>query len=78
MWGSAADQTRIWTVALTEYILYGGVMHIVNDEEETCPKYYTGNLRFHHVSGGLLFRLPAKTLTICRILSGMSWPYEWK
>lgn len=34
----------------------------MKSKDGACLKYYTENLRFDHVSGGLLFRLPNKIL----------------
>lgn len=52
MWGSVAEDTRIWTIALTEYVFMVEVMFIVNARDGAYATYYTGNLRFNHVSGG--------------------------
>lgn len=60
MRGFAADQTRIWTMVLTEYIFMSEEMFIVNTRDGVCATYYTGSLQFGHVSGGLLFWLPGK------------------
>lgn len=62
MQGSGASQTRIWTIALTEFVFIARAMFIVNDKDGACLICYTGSLRFDHVSWGLLFRLPAKIL----------------
>lgn len=37
-------------------------MSIVSTKEGSYATYFTGNLRFDHVSGGLLFRLPNTSL----------------
>lgn len=62
MRGSAAYQTRIWTIALTVYVFMAGAMFIVNAKDGACLNYYTGNLWIEHVSEKLLFRLPVKIL----------------
>lgn len=35
---------------------------IVNAGDRACVTYYSGNLRFDHMSNGLLFRFPVKFL----------------
>lgn len=50
--GSATDQTRIWTIALTEYVFMAGAVFIVNAKDGVCSTYYSVNLRFDHTSGG--------------------------
>lgn len=60
--GSAADQTRIWTTALMEFVFMAGEMFIVNANVGDCSTYYSGVLLFYHVSGRLLFRLSATFL----------------
>lgn len=57
--GFAADQTWIWTVSLTEFWFMLRAMFIVTTKIVACSTYLTGNIRFYHVSGGLLFRLLA-------------------
>lgn len=62
MRGSAADQTRISTISLTEFVFYGGAIFITNDKDGAFSTYYTGNLRLDHVFGRLWFQLSAKFL----------------
>lgn len=49
--GSADDQTRIWTMALTEFVFMEGVMFIINARDGAYPSYYTYNHRFEHIGG---------------------------
>lgn len=60
--GFAAYQTRIWTTALTEFVLRAEAMLIVNARDGARSMYYTANYRFDHVFGGLLFQLSAMIL----------------
>lgn len=36
MRGSAMDQTRIWTIDMTEYVFMAGAMSIVGDKDGAC------------------------------------------
>lgn len=51
--GFTADQTMIWIISLARYVFTAGVMFIVTAKDGVCPTYYSGNLRFDHVSSGL-------------------------
>lgn len=55
MRGSAADQIRIWTIALSEYVFMARAMFIVNAKNGACSTYHIGNLQLSHVYLGLLF-----------------------
>lgn len=39
MWGSTADQTRIWTIALTDFVLMAGEMFNVGARDGTSSTY---------------------------------------
>lgn len=64
MQGFGADQTRVWTFALTEFVPMAGAMFIINDIWEACSTHYTGNLLLDPVFRGLLLRLSAKNLDV--------------
>lgn len=54
---SADDRTRVWTIALTEYIFLTGTVLAISANDRVCAGYYTDNQRFDHVTGSLLFDL---------------------
>lgn len=58
--GSADDKTRLWTVALTEYVFLGGVIFVINIRHRDYASYYAHNPRFDHAGGSLLFGLLLK------------------
>lgn len=60
MCGSAAEETRILTLTLTECVTMAGAMSIANARNKACSTYYMGSLWFDNASEGLLFRLPSK------------------
>lgn len=62
MTGSAADQTRIWIIALTNFLFTAGAVFFVNAKAGACSTYYSGNLRYDHVSEGPLFWLSVNIL----------------
>lgn len=76
MRGSAADQTRVWTIALTVNDFVEGKTSIVTAEDSACSTRQTGNLRFDHVFEVLLPLLPAKIWILRHILYNISLPYE--
>lgn len=53
MWGSAVDQTLTWTNTVKKVILMVVAMFMVYAKDGACSTYYTGNLLFDHVPGGL-------------------------
>lgn len=58
--GSADDETRIWTFALTEYVFMTGAIFVINIRDVACHSFYTYNPRFDDVGDSLLSRLPTK------------------
>lgn len=57
---SAADQTKIWTMAVNKYASTAVAMFIVNAKDRVCSNCHSGNIRFDGMSRSILFRLPAK------------------
>lgn len=74
--GSGADNTRVWTVSLTEPLSMARAM-FVNTKAGACSMYYTGTLRFDHVTGALLFRRSVKIWTPWCILAYINSSYRW-
>lgn len=66
--GSAYYQAGAWTFAITEYVIFAGIMFIANGKDRTNTTYYSHKPRFHHVGDYLLFRLPPKSLRIWGML----------
>lgn len=62
MRGSTGYQTRIWTIAPTEFVFSIGVMFIVIAKNIACSTYYSESLLIDHGSVLLLLRLPVKVL----------------
>lgn len=59
---SDADQTKIWTIGLAEYVFMAKAMFIVSTKHGACVISYTQNLCFDRVTSGPLFRLPGRLL----------------
>lgn len=62
MQGRPADQTRMWPIALTEYVLIEAATFIMNAKDKNDLNYYTGSHRFDHASGGMLFPLSVRII----------------
>lgn len=60
--GLVDNRTRLWTIALTDYILWAGVMLVINGMERACSSYRAKDPRSDHVDGSLLFSLEVKIL----------------
>lgn len=48
--GSGSDQTRIWAIAVVEYVGMAGAIFIRSSEKVTCTSYHSGNIQFEPVS----------------------------
>lgn len=64
--GLADDQTRMWTVALIEYISMDNAMLVIHARNGARPSYYKYNYRFNTLSGSPLLRLFNKILDVLK------------
>lgn len=56
--GSTDDQTRVWTIALTEYVFMAGYMFLINARDGAYLSYYTYNSWFDNLSINLVVLSP--------------------
>lgn len=66
IWDSADDQTRVWTVTLSEYGFMSRTIFVINAWDEACSSYDTLNSRFDSLNANLLFRLFDKHLDVLK------------
>lgn len=64
--GSAEDQTRVWTISLSEYVFMSSAMFVIGARNGACTSYYTLNHWFDNLSGSLLSPLLDKLLNVLR------------
>lgn len=68
--GSADDQIRVWTIALTLYVFMTGAMFVVGARDGVCPSHYILKPRFDGLNASILFCLLDKILDALK-LSGL-------
>lgn len=59
---SAADQTNVWTIALTELVFIFGATFSIKGKDVAWSTYYTENIWLDYLSEGILVRLLVKIL----------------
>lgn len=62
MWSFVHHQTRIWTIAITEYVPMARGMFTMNAQNRSSGSYCIGSLSFDNVSGSRRFFLSYKIL----------------
>lgn len=67
MQGSADDRSRVWEMALSEYVFISGTIFLVNARGYSTPRHYTLNFRLDQVCGWLILSMRSNT-SVCTCL----------